>query len=200
MSENGEITHLLGLAYEGDKKAEARVFELLYNDLRRLAASYVGRERRGHTLQPTALLNEAYLRLVSTGWSDWKSRSQFLAAAAKVMRHVLVDWARARCSKKRGGRWVRIELDRAEVQISASPEQILDLDRALDLLAQQHQRCARVVELRYFGGMADDEIAKIIGVTDRTVTRDWQFGRAWLEGVLNKPVPEKSKAADDSHS
>jgi RNA polymerase sigma factor (TIGR02999 family) len=138
VSELGEITQLLRLAHAGDKSAESKLLELLYSDLRRLAAAYLGRERRDHTLQPTALLHEAYLRLASQGPKDWKSRSHFLAAAAQAMRHVLVDWARARSAKKRGGRLHRIDLESAQAVTECWPEQLLDLDAALRQLSQQH--------------------------------------------------------------
>src|SRR5881227_1933084 len=131
MPESGEITQLLRLVQSGDKSAESQLLELLYSDLRRLAARYLGRERRDHTLQPTALLNEAYMRLVSQGHRDWQSRSHFVAAAAQAMRYVLVDWARARSAKKRGGRLQRVTLDSGAAFIESWPEQLVDLDTAL---------------------------------------------------------------------
>ena len=194
MSELGEITQLLRLAQAGDKSAESKLLELLYSDLRRLAAAYLGRERRDHTLQPTALLHEAYLRLASQGPKDWKSRSHFLAAAAQAMRHVLVDWARARSAKKRGGRLHRIDLESAQAVTECWPEQLLDLDAALRQLSQQYARYGRVVEMRFFGGLTDEEIAEVLGVSDRTVGRDWEFARAWLEGVLNRSADAGAKA------
>jgi RNA polymerase sigma factor (TIGR02999 family) len=197
MSELGEITQLLRLTQAGDKSAESKLIELLYGDLRRLAAAYLSRERRDHTLQPTALLHEAYLRLAGQGTKEWLSRSHFVAAAAQAMRYVLVDWARARSATKRGGRMVRIDLDKAPVFTETWPAQMLDLDAALRQLAQQHERYARVVEMRFFGGLTDQEIAEVLGVSDRTVSRDWEFARAWLEGVLNQPAPLKTRTADE---
>ena len=188
MPEFGEITELLRLARAGDKSAESKLFELLYSDLRRVAVAYLGRERRDHTLQPTALLHEAYLRLAGQGAKDWKNRSHFVAVAAQAMRYVLVDWARAKSARKRGGRMHRIDLDSAQAFTEAWPEQLLDLDTALHQLSQQHERYARVVEMRFFGGLTDEEIAEVLGVSDRTVGRDWEFARAWLEGVLNQPA------------
>ncbi len=193
MSNPGEITQLLRLAQAGDRSAESKLLELLYGDLRRLAAAYLKRERRDHTLQPTALLHEAYLRLLGQNHREWKSRSHFLAAAAQAMRHVLVDWARAHSAKKRGGLMKKVELDAAKVSSEIWPEQILDLDAALRQLSEHHPRYARVVELRFFGGLTDEEIAEVLGVSDRTVGRDWEFARAWLEGVLHQPAPTKTR-------
>lgn len=182
--ELGEITQLLRLARAGDKPAESKLFELLYSDLRRLAAAYLGRERRDHTLQPTALLNEAYVRLAGQGPKNWQNRSHFLAVAAQAMRFVLVDWARAKTARKRGGRMHKVELNSLHSFTEGSPEQLLDVDNAIKQLAQHNERYARVVEMRFFGGLTDQEIAEVLGISDRTVTRDWEFARAWLEGVL----------------
>ena len=184
MPESNEITRLLRLARDGDRFAEQRVFHLLYADLRRMAAACLKRERRDHTLQPTALVHEAYLRLASQLDRDYNNRAHFMAVAAQVMRRVLVDWARARGASKRGGDVQRVELREASAQAPNWSAQMLDLDRALQQLAARDPRAAKVVELRFFGGLTDEEIAIVVDTSDRTVSRDWEFARAWLLGVL----------------
>jgi RNA polymerase sigma-70 factor (ECF subfamily) len=186
MAESEEVTRLLRLARDGDRSAEQKVFQLLYADLRKVAASCLKRERQDHTLQPTALVNEAYIRLVGHLDQDWQGRAHFLAVAAQVMRRVLVDWARARGAGKRGGAMQRVELKDGLVGHPNWSSHMVDLDRALSELAAKDPRAARVVELRYFGGMTDEEIAVVVKVSDRTVTRDWEFARAWLMGVLGR--------------
>ena len=190
MGDRDDITQLLLLARAGDEIAEAKLFQILYSDLRRVAAGCLRRERPDHTLQPTELVNEAYLRLASQLDKDWQNRAHFLAVAAQVMRRVLVDWARARGTAKRGGGLRKVELNESSSQVQSWSERILDLEQALQELAVQDPRAARVVELRFFGRLNDQEIAKIVNITKRTVSRDWTFARAWLQGMLTRDGSE----------
>jgi RNA polymerase sigma-70 factor, ECF subfamily len=157
---------------------------IIYDELRRRAGAYLRRERRDHTLQPTALVNEAYLRLARQRRPDWKNRAQFFAVSAQIMRRILVDHARSHKMAKRSGRWMRVTLidDAAEIQPSA-PE-ILDLDTALTRLEAFDARKSRIVELRFFGGMSLEETAHVLAVSLATVERDWQVARAWLNAQL----------------
>ncbi|HYO81377.1 MAG TPA: ECF-type sigma factor [Bryobacteraceae bacterium] len=187
MDDSEEITRLLRLAGEGDRAAEARLFHALYPDLRRMAGARLNQERGDHTLQPTALVNEAYLRLAGQTGNDWSSRAHFFAVAAQVMHRVLIDWARARAARKRGGGGLkRAELTDDSARVRCLSDVFLDLERALEKLQQQDPRAAQVVELRFFGGMTDEEIAPLINVCDRTVTRDWRFAKVWLQNALQK--------------
>jgi len=176
-SDSEEITGLLRLVANRDDQARDRLFEIVYPQLRRLAAAHLSRERRDHTLQPTALVNEAFLRMPKEG-IDWQGRGHFFAIAAKAMRRVLVDHARGLLSGKRAGQ--RIELTEAIVYDMRRPTDILELDHAMDRLASLHPRQAQVVEMRYFAGMTEEQIADVLGVASRTVKRDWQIARAWL--------------------
>jgi len=157
---------------------------LVYNELHRLASSYMRRERRNHTLQPTALLNEAYLRLLGQNRTDWRSRAQFFGVAAQFMRRILVDHARARVSAKRLGGAAE-PLDEATVAAPSRPPELLALDEALERLARVDPRKARVVELRYFGGLTVEETADVLEVSAITVMRDWSFAKAWLQRELH---------------
>jgi RNA polymerase sigma-70 factor, ECF subfamily len=197
MSEVADITTLLTEMQSGEKGAESRLLELVYHDLRRIARRCMRNERAGHTLQPTELVNEAYVRLVRSENNAWKDRAHFFAVAAQVMRRILVDYARARNSAKRGyGN--RVDLDKAELSVTLDAEQILSLDAALTRLAQWDARRSRVVEMRVFGGLTEAEIAQVLGVATRTVKRDWSLARAWLYGELHpepKPQVEHSTGA-----
>lgn len=175
-----EITHLLRAWREGDDLALEQLAPLVYQDLRALARSHLRRERAGHTLQATALVHEAFFKLQSQR-SPWNNREQFFAVASRIMRRVLVDHARARGAVKRGADAPRIELEDS-LAASSEPRSIdlLDLDRALERLAVLEPRLARVVELRYFGGLSVEEAARVLECSDRTVKRDWSFARAWL--------------------
>jgi RNA polymerase sigma-70 factor (ECF subfamily) len=183
--DSGEITLLLRLVAQRDAEAQDRLFEIVYPQLRRLAAVYLSRERHDHTLQPTALVHEAFLRIPGEG-IDWQGRGHFFAIAATAMRRVLVDHARGLLSAKRSGQ--RIELTDAIVYDQQRPEEIVELDRAMDRLAGMHPRQARVVEMRFFAGMTEEQIAGVLGVASRTVRRDWQIARAWLyEELIGAP-------------
>lgn len=187
MASAGEITVLLDAMKGGDANVENRLIGLVYDDLRRQAGRLMIRERPDHTLQPTALVNETYLRLISDNTIDWKGRAHFFAAAATVMRRILVDHARQRAAGKRIGGRQRVELDAFMATASPHVEQLLILDQALTRLAQSGPRQARLVEMIYFGGLTEVEAAEVLRVSVRTVKRDWSAARAWLQSQLSKP-------------
>jgi RNA polymerase sigma factor (TIGR02999 family) len=164
----------------GNHEAGEALLPLVYDDLKRLAAKYLKRERGEHTLEPAAVVHEAYLRLVDIDRIDWQGRAHFFAVAAIQMRRVLRDYARARDAQKRGGRLARISFPSEIPDLPREPIEILALTEALDGLVRDHERQARVAELRLFAGMHDSEIAHSIGVSERTVRQDWHFARAWL--------------------
>jgi RNA polymerase sigma-70 factor, ECF subfamily len=181
--DNTEITSLLSRVSEGDHNAEDRVLSLLYKDLRRLAQHYLDAERKDHTLQATALVHEAYLRVCRSDKVHWQNRAHFIAVAARAMRRVLVDHARSVHARKREGQ--RVELDSAMVYSDQQSEEILALDEALKRLASWDNRQAQIVEMRFFGGLQIEEIANLLKVSVRTVKRDWNMARAWLYGELH---------------
>jgi RNA polymerase sigma factor (TIGR02999 family) len=181
-----DVTRLLDAAAAGDRKAAAELLPLVYDELRQLAAAHLSGEKPGHTLDPTALVHEAYLRL--TGGRAFESKSHFLRVAAGVMRNVLVDHARARFAAKRGGRRQRVPLD--DVPLGDSPEDLLDLDDALTRLAAEAPRKAELVVLRYFGGLSAPEAAAALGVSLATATRWWTFARTWLFAELTRGNPD----------
>jgi len=183
----GEITVLLAALKSGDASAESRLIGLVYDDLHALARRYMRRERPGHTLQPTALVNETYLRLISDRAVDWKGRAHFFAIAATVMRRILVDYARQRAAGKRIGGRQRVDLDAFMAAASPRIEQLLILDQALTRLAEWGPRQARLVEMIYFGGLTEKEAAEALRISVRTVRRDWSASRAWLQNQLSKP-------------
>jgi len=179
-----ETTQTLIHAAEGDQGAIDRLLPLVYDELRSLAGSLMRHERDGHTLQPTALANEAFIRLIDQHSIDWKNRAHFFALAAQAMRRVLVDHARARGAIKRGGDRRRIALAEDAAIGLDQLDDLLALDEALHQLARLSERQARVVELRFFGGLSIEETAEMIGVSPRTVKGDWRVSRAWLEREL----------------
>lgn len=182
-----DITDLLLVWSDGDRRALDRLVPLVYAELRRQARLQLARERGEHTLQPTALVHEAFLRLVDQRSARWRNRAQFFGVAAQLMRRILVDHARARDAAKRGGGTLRISLDDAP-ETAASPEtDVLLLDDALKRLASLDERQARVVELRYFGGLSVEEAAVVLDVSEITVKRDWAMARAWLYRALTSP-------------
>lgn len=201
---SGDVTQLLKAMHAGDPAAAERLLPLVYGELHRLAAAYMRRERPDHTLQATALIHEAYLRLASED-IDWSSRAQFIGLAAHVMRQVLVDYARAHAAQRRAGGKHRVEL---QDDLAIAPERLdeaVALDEALARLAEENPRQARTVELRYFGGLSVEEIARILDVSPRSVKRDWALARIWLarrlrpgadvsaesDGESGEPVPKK---------
>ena len=187
-----EITRLLQAWSEGEQSALDRLIPLVYQELHRLAHRYMARERSGHTLQTTALLNEAYLRLVDSAKPNWQSRTHFFAVSAQVMRRILVDWARSRQALKRGGQERPLELEEALVVGDAPRTDLVGLDGALKALAALDPRKSAVVELRFFGGLSVEETAEVLKVSSETVLRDWKFAKSWLRRELSK---EKSTGA-----
>jgi RNA polymerase sigma factor (TIGR02999 family) len=159
---------------------------LVYAELRRLARSYLQRERESHTLQPTALVHEAYLRLVDQTRVTWENRAHFFGVAAQLMRRILVDHARARDAVKRGGSAVKLSLEEGHFRPEASEGDLLALDEALERLGATDARMSRVVEMRFFGGLSEAETAEVLGISDRTVRRDWQMAKLWLYRELSK--------------
>ena len=182
--EQGEITRLLQLVSKGDRAAEAELIPLVYAELRRIARVAIGKERPNHTLQTTALVHEVYLKLIGNGELDMVSRSHFFALAASTMRRILIDYARARRSSKRGGSRVRVDLEHVALGSDESWDHILAIHDALEKLAAIDARAAKVVELRFFAGLEGEEAARVLGVSSRTVKRDWQFAQAWLYSEL----------------
>ncbi|HZU27401.1 MAG TPA: sigma-70 family RNA polymerase sigma factor [Bryobacteraceae bacterium] len=185
--EAGEITRLLSAVGQGDNTAAERLTSFVYHELRGLAASHMRSERSGHTLQPTALVHEAFLRLMRDEQFEVHSRAQFLGIASTVMRRVLVEHARGRNARKRSGLRQRVELrDDVAGMIDAEAADLVDLDRALERLERVDPRLSRTVELRYFGGLSVEEAADVLGVSPKTVKRDWSIARAWLKGELSR--------------
>ncbi len=181
---SSEVTVLLKAWRAGDASALDRLTAVVHAELRRLASRYMYNERPGNTLQTTALVNEVYVRLVDVKKVEWQHRAQFFGIAAQIMRNILVDAARARVSQKRGGEMVRVNIDESPV-LSPEPEGfILAVHDALTTFAAAAPRQARVVELRYFGGLTEEEVAEVMETSPRTVRRDWQFAKAWLQHEL----------------
>lgn len=174
------VTHLLRAWSEGDEGALGALLPLVESELRRLARAYMARERREHTLQTTALVNEAYVRLVDARRVQWQDRAHFMGLAAKLMRRVLVDHARARGYRKRGGGGQKVALDEAMAVSPGFDVTLIDLDRALHALAAVDERKGRVVEMRFFGGLSVEETAEVLQVSADTVKRDWRMAKLWL--------------------
>ena len=189
---SAEITNLLKAWGSGDEAALGRLAEHVYPELRLMARRYMRNERRANTLQPTALVNEVFLRLVDVTKVEWHERAQFFALAAQMMRRILVDAARARGSRKRGGMAIKVNLDETAVLSPAPDRSILALDEALTAFSQVAPRQAKVVELRYFGGLTEEEIVAAMKISPRTVRRDWDFAKAWLLRELSHTISEPS--------
>jgi RNA polymerase sigma-70 factor, ECF subfamily len=187
MPPDGLVTRLLRASSEGDQAAASQLVPLVYDELRRLAGSYMRSERPDHTLQPTALVHEAYLRLVGQE-SKWKGRTHFLGVAAQQMRRILVDHARKHSAGKRAGGEFRVSFEDALAVAAEKPAQLVSVNEALDRLAAEYPRQARVVELRFFGGYTEDDVAEILTVSPETVKRDWRFARTWLGREVHKPL------------
>jgi RNA polymerase sigma factor (TIGR02999 family) len=184
----GDVTHLLLAWSDGNQAALDGLMPLVYAELRRLAHGQMRGEGPDHLLQSTALVHEANLRLIDQRRVRWQNRAQFFAVSATLMRRVLVDLARARLARKRGGTAVHVPAQDLPAVAAQAPVDLLALDEALTALAAQDARKARVVELRYFGGLSVEESASVLGVSPDTVTRDWQFARLWLSKALGPPV------------
>ena len=179
-----KVTQLLAAWSQGDRAALEKLTPLVYEELRQLAHHYMEGQRRDHTLQTTALVNEAYLRLADQKRASFENRSHFFAVAARAMRQILVNHAKAAQRQKRGGGAAKVELDEAALISPEQPRAILELNEALERLATLDSRKAQVVELSYFGGLKQDEIAEVLKVSTVTVRRDWIFARAWLYAEL----------------
>jgi len=187
----GEVTQILAAARQGDANARDRLTTLIYGELRAVAHRQLRRWRRGQTLDTTALVHEAYLKLVDQSGASWQDRAHFLSAAGVAMRHILVDAARRRAAKKRGGEDLRIPFDelvavRDETDADARAVEILALDAALTSLAALNERLSRLVELRFFAGLTEEETAQTLGTSERTVRRDWRKARAFLFDALRE--------------
>jgi RNA polymerase sigma-70 factor, ECF subfamily len=183
-----EITQLLAEWSEGNQAVLDRLYPLVYDELRRLAHRYLRRERKGHTLQTTALINEAYLRLVDQKHVHWENRSHFFGISAQIMRRILIDHARRHKYAKRGGGAPKISLEEAAVVAKERAQELLQLDEALNTLAKMDARRSQVVELRFFGGLSNEEIGKLLNISPNTVIRDWNLARAWLYKELSGSV------------
>jgi RNA polymerase sigma factor (TIGR02999 family) len=181
-----DVTTLLGELDLGNDKAVAELVVLLYSELRSLASGYLRRERSDHTLQTTALVHEAYLRLADQREVHWKNREQFLGVAAQLMRRILVDYSRGRGAQKRGKGFERVFLEEAEGVSKHKPADVIALDEALTRLAGFDPQQARLVELRFFGGLSIEEAAGVLGVSRTTLKRDWNLAKAWLARELRK--------------
>jgi RNA polymerase sigma factor (TIGR02999 family) len=179
--ESATFTHLLAKAKRGDTAAQERLLDLVYRDLRRIAAKYMRNERPDHTLQPTALVHEMYMRAFQREDSDWSDRSHFFKSAATEMRHILVDHARRHASEKRGGEGIHVVLNEEIVGMSGAPENVLALDSAIERLRAAKPGAVDVVDLICFGGLTQDEAAEVLGCDVRTVKRRWKFAKGFLE-------------------
>ena len=179
-----DVTQLLVAWSSGDQAALDALMPQVYDELRRLAHRYMGREQRGHTLQTTALVNEVYLKLVNERAMQWQTRAHFFAVAAQMIRNILVDYARTKHYAKRGGDAQRVALDVSLVGSNERPADVLALDDALTALAEFDARKSRIVELRFFGGLSIEETAHVLEVSPGTVMRDWTLAKAWLKNEL----------------
>jgi RNA polymerase sigma factor (TIGR02999 family) len=187
LSDPGEITQLLVAARAGDGGAVDKLLPLVYDELRLAAHRQLMKRRPGQTLETTALVHEAYLKLVDQSRAEYRDRSHFMAVAAVAMRHILVDYARRRMAKKRGGDDFQVTLNEARVGVDARAVEILDLDVALRSLEKLSERLAKLVELRFFGGLTVEETAEVMSLSERTVKRDWAKARAFLYRALSEP-------------
>jgi RNA polymerase sigma factor (TIGR02999 family) len=186
-----EVTQLLGEWRQGDEEALEKLIPLVQPELHRLAHQYMSRERAGHTLQTTALLDEAYLLLVDNRKPSWQNRTHFVAAAAQLMRRIMVDHARERHALKRGGGALKVTLDEAALVTETRSEDLLALDEALERLAMQDPHKSQIVELRYFGGLTVEETAEFLKQSQRTVEREWNMAKAWLYRALSGDEPDE---------
>jgi RNA polymerase sigma factor (TIGR02999 family) len=180
-----EVTRILAAIEQGDPSAAEELLPLVYEELRKLAAERMAHEKPGQTLQATALVHEAYLRLVDGNRArHWDSRGHFFAAAAEAMRRILVDRARAKRCEKRGGKLRRVDVDAVDVVTTASPDELLAIHDAIEKLAREDPAAARLVQLRYFAGLSIDEAGRVIGLPTTTAYRHWNYARAWLHNEL----------------
>jgi RNA polymerase sigma factor (TIGR02999 family) len=188
-----EVTRILSAIEQGDPSAASQLLPLVYDELRRLAAARLAEERPGQTLQPTALVHEAYLRLVRPHPARrWDGCGHFFAAAAEAMRRILIDRARDRRRHKRGGAWRRLTLDQVDLLAEEHPDDLLALDEALQKLARENPTCGELVRLRFFSGLTLGEAADVLGLARRTADRSWAFARSWLYDELRRGDPESA--------
>ncbi len=188
-----DIPHLLQGIAQGDGDASAELLPLVYAELRQLAAHRMANEAAGHTLQPTALVHEAWLRLGGDAQPHWQNRAHFFAAAAEAMRRVLIDRARSKRTARHGGGWERVDLDTIDAPAQAEEEMLFRINEALEDLSREDDKAAEIVKLRFFTGMSVEEAGLALGVTDRTARRYWRFARAWLHDRL-RPQSETGEA------
>jgi len=188
-----DVTQLLAAWATGDKSALDKLLPLVHAELRRIARRQMSHERDGHTLQATALVNEAYLRLAGQEGYEWQNRAHFFAVCAQVMRHVLIDHARAHARDKRGGGAVHVSLDEAAVIAGQPAEHFLALDEALRYLENVDPQKGKIVELRYFGGLSVEETAEILNISPRTVRREWQRSKAWLLRLITEGLTDETR-------
>ncbi len=186
-----EVTRILSAIEQGDPRATEQLLPLVYDELRRLAAEKLAHEKPGQTLQATALVHEAYIRLVDVEKAQhWNSRGHFFAAAAEAMRRILLNRARDKGRMKRGGRLHRVDLDKVKLAVDAPEEDLAAIDEAIERLAEEHAECANVVKMRFFAGLSIDEAAAALGISASTAKRHWAYARAWIFDLL--------RPADDS--
>jgi RNA polymerase sigma factor (TIGR02999 family) len=186
MGDAHEVTLLLSALSRGDEDAGAKLIPVVYDELRRLAGSYMRRERADHTLQATALVHEAFLKLVEQQSVNWQSRAHFFGVAAQLMRRILIDHARGHLRQKRGGEYKKVSLNDAFIFSPEQSAELIAVDESLQRLAKLDERQARVVELRFFGGLSVEEAAAVLGISAKTVKRDWSVARAWLYADLKE--------------
>jgi RNA polymerase sigma factor (TIGR02999 family) len=180
-----QITLLLEQVRHGDYDARAKLAAAVYPELKKVAAGRMRSERPNHTLQPTALVHEAFLRLVASNQIQWQNRNHFFAMSAELMRQILVDYARRRRAAKRGGCAAALELEEWQAQMEERPDLVIDIDRLITRLSSLDKRQAQIVEMRYFSGMSEKEIAEALDISERTVRRDWNMARAWMRKELS---------------
>ncbi|MCP4250381.1 MAG: sigma-70 family RNA polymerase sigma factor [bacterium] len=200
MASQGEITRLLDAASSGSSEALNELFPAVYEELRNLAASHLRGERPDHTLQPTALVHEVYVRLVGQQTAGWRNRAQFFGVAAKAMRRILVDHARARRTAKRSATRTHLSLDEAVIDFQRRSADLEALDEALTALARIDSRKARIVELRFFGGLTAEQTAEMMEASLRTVNRDWELAKAWLYAQIQEKPPSPTPSAHSPNS
>lgn len=188
-----EVTQLLADWGKGDHSALDKLFPLVHSELRRIAQRQMSQERPGHTLQATALVNEAYLKLAGQQGFDWQNRAHFFAVCAQVMRHILIDHARAHARDKRGGGAIQVSLNEALVVAEDQAAHLMALDEALRVLERLDPQKGKIVELRYFGGLSIEEAAEVLNVSPRTVRREWQRAKAWLYRMMTEGIEDETR-------
>jgi len=185
-----EVTELLISWRQGKQESLDKLTPIIYEELRRCAHRYMQREQKGHSLQTTALINETYLRLLDCSKVSWKNRAHFFAVTARMMRNILVDYARSRRREKRGGGRVKVSLDQNRIALMERDPDLIALDEALKSMSAEDDRKSRVVEMRFFGGLSVEETAEVLGVSTQTVMRDWRLAKAWLVREMKEPAAD----------